>query len=505
MPFVLRLGIEADEAMLANGIYDHGAPLYSWKFAGFELPVMLLSYLGALKTWLFNPYFALWAPSPLSLRLPSLLAGAGALWLFFLFVDRTAGRLAAWIATFLLATDPVFLLINCTDFGFVAIQFLLKLSAIVLLLRFYRSGSPWALAAAFFLFGLAMWDKAVFAWVLLGLAAATVVVFPRELCRRLTLPNAAIAAAFMILGAAPLAIYNVARPLETLRANAKLAPDSALEKAIILWRTLDGSALFGFFTALDPGPHPGVPRSVAQRLSAHLAAWLGQPRRDWMLVALAASIAIGLLARRARKPTLFGAVVCAATWLPMALTAGAGRAVHHTILLWPFPAFIVAAALSQAPPRWAASSAALLCAANLAVTNQYLADLIQYGPAIRFSNAINPLKEYLQTSNAERIFVADWGAIEALCLLTQGNLPVENAIVDNPDTLHRMVVGSSYLFVSHTPEYAFEPKIRARLDQQARKEGFEEEKVTVIPDRNGRPTFEVFRFRRMLSKPSTQF
>src|SRR5579883_1998323 len=73
MPFVLRLGIEADEAMLANGIYDHGAPLYSWKFAGFELPVMLLSYLGALKTWLFNPYFALWAPSPLSLRIPSLL------------------------------------------------------------------------------------------------------------------------------------------------------------------------------------------------------------------------------------------------------------------------------------------------------------------------------------------------------------------------------------------------------------------------------------------------
>ena len=38
LPLALRLGIEADEAILANGIYDGGAPLYSWKFAGFELP-----------------------------------------------------------------------------------------------------------------------------------------------------------------------------------------------------------------------------------------------------------------------------------------------------------------------------------------------------------------------------------------------------------------------------------------------------------------------------------
>jgi hypothetical protein len=32
--FVRRVGIETDEAMLANGIYGHGAPWYSWKFGG---------------------------------------------------------------------------------------------------------------------------------------------------------------------------------------------------------------------------------------------------------------------------------------------------------------------------------------------------------------------------------------------------------------------------------------------------------------------------------------
>src|SRR5215469_4705157 len=86
--FARRLGIEADEAMIANGIYRHGQPLYSWKFGAYEIPVMLLSYLGALKTWLMNPYFAVWRPGPVSLRVPAILAGAATLWLFFALLDR---------------------------------------------------------------------------------------------------------------------------------------------------------------------------------------------------------------------------------------------------------------------------------------------------------------------------------------------------------------------------------------------------------------------------------
>src|SRR6516164_11510453 len=115
LPFVRRLGIEADEAMIANGIYDHGQPWYSWRFSGFEVPVMLISYLGALKTWLYNPYFALWHPSPISLRLPAVLAGVLTVWLFFALLDRIAGRRAAWIGALLLATDSAFLLIETTD------------------------------------------------------------------------------------------------------------------------------------------------------------------------------------------------------------------------------------------------------------------------------------------------------------------------------------------------------------------------------------------------------
>ena len=499
--FLPRLGIEADEAMIANGIYDHGAPWYSWTFGGSELPVMIISYLGALKTWLYNPYFLMWAPGPVSLRLPTVLAGAVTLWLFFALLDRVAGRSAAWIGTLLLATDSIFLLVEATDFGFVALQFVLKLSAILLLLRFHRGGSRRALAGGFLLLGLALWDKAVFVWVLMGFAAATLAVFPRELRRHLTMRNLGIAAASMLLGALPLAIYNIARPLETLRANVKLAREPVFAKADILFRTVDGSALFGFMTAADAGPRPGQARHVFQAWSLWAARFLGgiaRPR-NLMLYALAlATLAVFAFWRAGwARPARFGLAAFAATWLPMALTPGAGGAVQHTILLWPFHLLVIATVVAQLPLRWAAPIAAVLCLSNLAVTNQYYAGLIRNGPAIRWTDAIGPLQQYLVTSKADRIFIADWGFIETLCLLTEGEIPVYSADVPDPAMLRRIIAGPRQLFVSHAPEYTFLPRIRARVEEQARQDGYEEEHLATIFDRNGRPTFDVFRFRKV--------
>ena len=148
---------------------------------------MLISYLGALKTWFYKGVFLFAPPRPIVLRLPMLLFAAASLWLFFELLDRTIGRRAAWIGTLLLATDTSYLLLNTADYGPVTLQFVFKLAALVLLVRFHQNGTTRSdLAWAFFLFGLGMWDKAIFAWVLFGLAIAAVAVFPRELRKHLS-------------------------------------------------------------------------------------------------------------------------------------------------------------------------------------------------------------------------------------------------------------------------------------------------------------------------------
>jgi hypothetical protein len=98
MLFVSRPGIEADEALVANPAF------YSWH----HVPLMLMSYMGALKAWLYLALFNLVMPGPVSLRTPTVLFGAVAIWLFFLLIDRAVGRRAAWIGALLLATDSMF-------------------------------------------------------------------------------------------------------------------------------------------------------------------------------------------------------------------------------------------------------------------------------------------------------------------------------------------------------------------------------------------------------------
>lgn len=498
--FIPRLGIEADEAIVTNGIYAHGAPWYSWHFGPDELPIMLISYLGALKTWMYNVLFLITPPRPMILRLPTLLLGAATLWIFFALVDRTVGRRAAWIGTALLAADTSYLLMNTVDYGPVTFQFVFKLAALLLLVHFHRSGSRTSLGAAFFLLGLALWDKAVFAWVLFGLAAAAVAVFPRELRRHLTLANLAVAVSAMIAGALPLIVYNIARPLETLRANAQVEQLAILGKSVILTRTIDGYVFFGFLTALDPGPQPGTANHWYQSLSIGLSRFTGEPRHSLMLWALAAAVlALPFLWRTpARRPMLFGLAACFATWVPMVLTAGAGAAAQHVILLWPFHLLVIAAAAARIPWRaGAAAATALLCASSLLVTNHYYADLIRNGPSMRWTDAMDPLQRTLTDLHAPRILVADWGIIETMNLLSEGALPIFPADLSSDTAIAGQLRDPANVYVAHPEGLAFHPAERAALERVAAHENYAREDITTIHDRNGRPAFDVFRFRKL--------
>ncbi len=498
--FIPRFGIEVDEALVANGIYPHGAPFYAWRIGDAEIPVMILSYLGALKTWMYNLIFLAFAPRPTSLRLPTLLLAAGSLPLFFVLLDRAVNRRVAWIGTLLLATDPSYLLMNTIDYGPVTVQFVCKLAALCLLVRFHKTNSRVALAGAFFLFGLAMWDKAIFAWVLAGLAAGVAVAFPSELRRHLNVRNLATAAGAMIVGALPLIIFNIARPLETLRANAQPESLAVWGKSIILWHSMDGSVLFGFMTMLDPGPMPGSAAHWYQSLSIGLGKMLGSPRQSWILWAAgAAALALPLLWRTtARKPLLFALTACVFTWLPMVLTAGAGAAAQHVLLLWPFHLMMIAIALDRIPARAVvAAISLLLCASNAVVVNQYYADVVVNGPTLRWTDAMDPLERALTDLRAPRIYAADWGIMETMNLLSEGNLPMQWGDTAREQDIRFMLRDPNAVFVAHSRDIAIQPAQRIALEAGAKREHYTEEPVATIRDRNGRPAFDVFRFRKL--------
>jgi hypothetical protein len=182
----------------------------------------------------------------------------------------------------------------------------------------------------------------------------------------------------------------------------------------------------------------------------------------------------------------------------MVLTAGAGAAAQHVILLWPFHFMAIAAVLAQIPVRCAAIAVTtVLCVWNLAVTDQYYADLVQNGPAIRWTDAMDPLNRALADLHAPRIFAADWGIIETINLLSEGETPVYYADESSAAAMHNMLAAPGSVFVAHASGLAFLPQQRAALERFALQEGYMEESIAAIRDRNGRPAFDVFRFRKI--------
>ena len=127
--FTPQAGIENDEALFGSVIYQQPGIDYGDKIAGHHVPLMLMSYLGALKSWVYAPIFRFWRPSVTSLRVPVILLGAVTVWLFFILLQRIADDRTAIVGTVLLSTDTLFLLTTYYDWGPVVLQHLLLVRA----------------------------------------------------------------------------------------------------------------------------------------------------------------------------------------------------------------------------------------------------------------------------------------------------------------------------------------------------------------------------------------
>ncbi len=475
-------------------------------------PVLLMSYLGTLKTLIYKPILHVFGNSLWVLREPVLLAGAFTIMLFFLLLRRVSGERAALIGCGLLATDSIYLLTNCYDWGPVALQHLLLLGGALLAMRFCETRRLLPLAGAFFLWGLALWDKALAVWMLSSMGLAAGLIFPRYLVGLMTRRRVAIALLAFILGAFPLLWFNCQPKASTFQGNFT-RDEHPFRKLTNLLYTMNGEGLFGWMMPFhnDPVPAPHAPNSRLIAVSANISSLTGHPVCDWMIYALGMALLLTPLTRgRDLRAILFCLVVLVGTWLQMALTANAGASVHHTILLWPLPQAIVAIALAAASRRLGRAGkpalavvVAALMISNALVLNEYFAVLWRSGPLAGWTRAILPLSAYLKNTPARSVFAADWGILEPLRFLNAGKLPLENGADPiakpalDPEDERRLIAmldSPDHLYILHTKEAEVFPDVRDKLLHFASGHGYNCEVLARIPDGYGRQVFEVCRF-----------
>ncbi|MCW5978237.1 MAG: glycosyltransferase family 39 protein [Bryobacteraceae bacterium] len=502
-------GMENDEALFAGGIYAPEQMEWYVRLFGKSISVMIMSYIGSLKAWLWAPVFAVWRPSALSLRLPAILAGAGAILLLAALLNRVARRRAAVIGGALLAADSVFLTTIAFDWGPVALQQLLLAAALYMLVRFHQGRRERDLALGFLFLGLALWNKAVFVWILSGLAVAALALLWREIRQLASARRVLIAGGAFVIGALPLLVYNVHRGGATFTGK-KYSLADAPRKVHVLLSTMKGDAMAGFLasagaTAADEAKG----ENLVERGSLWLSDRNGRRIAGLALYALPLALLAGLWSRRTRRAVLFFLIAFLVAWVEMLATVEAGGSAHHTITLWlPLYAILGAglAAISCQPRlgvALTALAASAVFASNVLVTNEYLARLVRFGPEPLWTDAVFPLAGYIERAGVPQVYVADWGMGDTLRLLFHGKIQLGNAIepftrtaMDDEERrhVHERLARTDSLFVAYAEGRKVFPQAEQLVFRLAGEAGYRREMPTVIHDRRGRPVFEAYRF-----------
>jgi hypothetical protein len=486
-------GLYYDEVLFVEGWQPR--PHFAWVVDG--VPIMSLSYLGALKSWLYWPL-----QDRLSaglVRLPTVLLAIVSLWLTAAVAARLAGTAAAIAVACLLAVDPALLFVHRLDWGPVAIAMLLRMASLALLLRWRSSGGGWCVVVAAFLIGVGLYDKVIFAWYVMALALAVLTTWrqwPRP--RFGLLAGAAVAT---LIGAAPLVAYNLQFPLTTFHDNAILTTRPLLrqivERGTLIVHTLSGADVYFFVNGqrlTKPLPCPGLTPAVARIVCGRFAldgGWL-----PWATVA--ALVAVGASrALRTAFATRFVAVLLAgiiAVILPLAQATGA----HHVAMMLPFPQLLLAVVAAEAwrqRLRWrpaAVLAVVVVVGTSLAVSARTVASFAGLCGRGAWSPATYRLAAFAAANAQHRLLLGDWGFAAQIHTLAPQATPEDWSwalIEDRASAADlRPQPGRRTFLLVHTVGTTVAHVARQRAFAYVRAAGLHAKRHDVATDLDGRPT-----------------
>jgi 4-amino-4-deoxy-L-arabinose transferase-like glycosyltransferase len=298
---------------------------------------MTLSYLGALKSQVLIPSFAIFGATLKALRMTTLAWAFIGVLLAMLWVRMVFGVEYALLAGAFMALDPSFLFASRHDWGPVALAMLLRCAGLYLITNGWARRSTWRFLGAGFCFGLGVYNKIDLA-VFLAAAALALSVANHRLVVELFRSRLSSAIALVLgfgVGAAGI-LANLGSLLGATATRMERSIGSASEQAEKLntFKTmLDGSY---FHRLMLSG---GNFTEVAGIEGAASGAFL-------LLVVVATSVLTLSVLQRARsgKPdraTIFALLTMLLTLLGIYFVPRATR-LHHALHVYPFPQLVVA-------------------------------------------------------------------------------------------------------------------------------------------------------------------
>ncbi len=500
-------GLEVDEVLFISALQHPDHTAYSRFWFHHREPLMLLSYVGALKSWLFAPLYAAGWLNVWSIRLPALVLAAVTILLLAWLAKELGGWSAAVVIVWLLATDAVFLLTAVFDWGPVVLQNLLLAAALLLFYRWSRTDRKWLLFWGTLVIGLALWDKALFVWNLSAMVVSLLLFGFSAARRRITMQNASLVILGLLLGTMPLILFNIRHKNETLAANTHLSLVDVPTKFHYLAASVNSETAPGAIADIGV-PHAAPPaRSRLQQASLGLAGVTKSVASDYRSWLFAFLFVAGMLVARgpARRWILFFFFSASFAWIQSALTIGAGESIHHSVLIWPL--LYLGAALSascllrrsgRARIPVLVSGLTVFSVLGFLLVNRSAADLIRYSANTPWTDADVPLTDYLLSHGVKWVITTDWGIDRVIEARSRGGISVRDdsfSVRDGhfEDLMLLQCAAPECVIAGHVPARDVFPDQSQKLERFVSANGLETVPVTEIDDTHGTPTFRLFR------------
>jgi hypothetical protein len=504
------LGLENDEALFADGVLHPEHAFMQISMPHLRIPLMLNSYVGASKSWLYEPIFAFSGYSVETVRIPVVILAILTLALLGSLLREISSSRAGLFVTWLMATDVTFLLTETFDWGPVVIQNLLLTLGLLCLVAWSKRDHSWLLFGCGLAFGLALWDKALFVWNLSGMIAMFLILQPRFLIHKVRLRGALLAILGIGLGALPLIAYNVNSRGSTLQDNAHLSIHDFGRKLNYLLYAIDGGISAVAFSDIQHRAPDRIARPFAET-SLRLDATTPLLSTSWRRLLFAALLAIGLLCAKAaeRKWILFFVGTAALSWIQSAITIGAGQSIHNSVLIWPLlysGIAVCADSTARRLGRWGTPFLAALTITfslrALLLINHAYSSMLSYSPIVQFSNADAALASYLEHIGAHRIASLDWGIANPISVRTGGSIAVleDSYALHSHNSITQDVLickaDPACVFVAHPDARQLFLDVNASTQAELTRMHLQMEPLSEIYDSHGTSSLTVFRVRR---------
>jgi 4-amino-4-deoxy-L-arabinose transferase-like glycosyltransferase len=406
-------GLHYDETLFVNAALGGIDDVFVYRRL-FGVPVMTMGYIGALKSWLHAPVFALLGVSPGTIRLPSVLICGAALLLYGRLAETLFGRGLGLLFFAVLATDPALFCMSRFDYGPFVLMVFLKAAALLIFFAWLRQPTAPRLWALLLSMALGIFDKLNFIWFAIALGVGSIAIYPGAVWAALQRSGlwgwlavgvAAAAAAAVVVSAAVPLLRGYQAPVV---ANGRLSLERVESIAQLTSGSLEGGSLWGMLFRGD-SPHRAI-----TSLGAAAAAIAALP----LLAVGATPIRHPAFGSAARLACFFAALfaVVFAEMIATPQTSGA----HHAMMLFPlhlFALFSVAAFAIDRARRHrrlvgaiVAATAAILVASQVLWIAAYLRRIEENGPFRPWSDpAIYDLAALLHEQSPATVVSADWG------------------------------------------------------------------------------------------------